>query len=93
MALDDLIKKNEPFSWNIYTENPQPCRMWTEAGHPTNSGYNPPSLNMEFKSGLRYEFTDKQSHDSFREQFPNQHRTLNDFGNRDLNKLPFSWND
>ncbi|MCT4614429.1 MAG: hypothetical protein N4A49_06100 [Marinifilaceae bacterium] len=91
MALDDLIKKNEPFSFNTYAENPQPCRMWTEVGHMANDGYHSPSLNMEFKNGTRYEFNDRPSYDNFRSQFPNQHRTLNDFGNRDINKLDFNW--
>lgn len=88
MSLENIIK-HEPFNWNNY--NGEPTRVWSEQGHHTNNGYHMPSVNMEFKDGTTYEFIDKAGYDSFRSDYPNHHRTLADFGNRDINKLSCGW--
>ena len=90
MSIDNVVRY-EPFSWSTYANDPQPCRIWSEAGHMTNDGYHSPSVNMEFKNGNRYEFIDQTGYDSFRTQFPDHHKTISDFGNRNINKLDSGW--
>lgn len=88
MSLDNILKY-EALDWNLY--NGEPCKLWSEAGHQTSSGYHPPSVNMEFQNGQRYEFIDKAGYDAFRTDYPNHHRPLNVFGNRNTNKLNCGW--
>ena len=84
----------EPFDMNKVNFDNQSA-VWSEAGHETKDSFHQPCVALEqlidnnngtFTSQLN-DFVSKPGYDNFRSQFPNQHRTKDDFGNRNLNKL------